>query len=122
MIQDIECLRPELNPELLGNPRHFPILGERAVQIPQIGTDDGVSSRIPVNTERSGHKTVRVEPGPVQLPVACIKIASCDGIRPRRVGSEAIMDTVCGGAHGYWGAGEIDISSRELPSANHAAK
>src|SRR5437773_11095141 len=50
MIQDVERFRAELNLELLGNLRNLPILGERTVEVPQIGTDDRVSSRIAVRT------------------------------------------------------------------------
>src|SRR5262245_15990616 len=100
MVQDIECFRAELNSELLGDPRHFPILREGGVQIPQIWTDDRVSPGVAVRAEWRGHKTVRIEPCSMQLAVSCVKIASGNGIGPGVTGSKTVMYTVCNRAGG----------------------
>ena len=62
MVQDVESLRAELNSELLRDRRHLPVFAQRAIQIPQIGTNDGVSSRVAIGPKRRRRKAVRVEP------------------------------------------------------------
>ena len=95
MVQDVERFGTELNPELLRNARRLPVFRKRAVDVPQIWADDCIPAGIAICSERRGHETVRVEPDSVELPVACVEIATRLGIGTRGIGAETIVDTVC---------------------------
>src|SRR5437879_12867911 len=58
----------------------------------------------------------------MQLPVACVKIASGNGVRPRSTRAETVVDPICNRSYGERGAGQIGISTRELPSTDHASQ
>ena len=59
MIEDVECLRAELQIEPLRNPK---ILVQGVVKIPEIGTDDRVPTGISVCAERLQGEAARIEP------------------------------------------------------------
>src|SRR5262245_46055717 len=94
MVQNIKRFRTELNSELFGDPWYHPFLAQRAIQVPQIGTNDRVSSSITVCTERRWYKAIRIEPNTVELLIAFVEVASRDSIRARRIGAQAVVNAV----------------------------
>src|SRR5207244_3518473 len=112
----------ELNSELLGDPRHPPVLGERVVHVPQVGTNDGVSARVAIGTKWRGYEAVGIEPDSVQLPEAGVEIASGTGIRPRGRGAEAVVNAVGDRADRERSSRKIGVASGNLPAADHASK
>src|SRR5262245_32333495 len=116
MVQNIKRFRTELNSELLGDPWYHPLLAQRAVQVPKIGTNDGVPPGVTVRTERRRCKAIRIEPYTVELLIPFVEVASRDRIRARRMCAQAVVNPIRDCSDTERSAGQIRVPTCELPT------